>query len=118
MRLFVLLSFVSFSLCAENWPGWRGPRGDGTSLEKNIPTQWSTTENLAWKVAIPGKGHSSPVIWEDKVLLLTCLPEKEERVLLCLDRRNGKTLWQSTVLKTPLETLHRLNSRASSTPVT
>ena len=118
MRFIALFLVVSFSLCAENWPGWRGPRGDGTSLEKNIPTRWSTTENLAWKVAIAGKGHSSPVIWEDKVLLLTCLPEKEERVLLCLDRRNGKTLWQSTVLKTPLETLHRLNSRASSTPVT
>ncbi|SVC85539.1 uncharacterized protein METZ01_LOCUS338393, partial [marine metagenome] len=111
MRLIALFSFVSFSLLAENWPGWRGPRGDGTSTDKNVPTQWNSSENIAWKVAIPGKGHSSPVIWEDKVLLLSCLPEKEERVLLCLDRRNGKTLWQRTILKTPLETLHRLNSR-------
>ena len=118
MRFMGLFLVVSFSLCAENWPGWRGPRGDGTSLEKNIPTRWSTTENLAWKVTLPGRGHSSPVIWGDKVFLLSCLPEKEERVLLCLDRRSGKPLWKRTVLKTPLEAIHRLNSRASSTPVT
>jgi outer membrane protein assembly factor BamB len=118
MRLFVLFSFVSFSLGAENWPGWRGPRGDGTSREKQAPVKWSVTDNIAWKVAIQGKGHSSPVIWGDKVFLIACLPEKEERVLMCLDRRNGKTLWQNTILKTPLETLHRLNSRASGTPVT
>ena len=118
MRLFALFSFVSFSLCAENWPGWRGPRGDGTSLEKQAPVKWSVTDNIAWKVAISGKGHSSPVIWGDKIFLLACLPEKEERVLMCLDRRNGKTLWQRTILKTPLESAHRLNSRASGTPVT
>ena len=111
-------SFVSFSLCAENWPGWRGPRGDGTSLEKQAPVKWSVTDNIAWKVAIPGKGHSSPVIWGDKIFLIACLPEKEERVLMCLDRRNGKTLWQRTILKTPLESAHRLNSRASGTPAT
>ena len=118
MRLFVLFSFVSFSLCAENWPGWRGPRGDGTSLEKQAPVKWSATDNIAWKAAIPGRGHSSPVIWGDKIFLIACLPEKEERVLMCLDRRNGKTLWQRTILKTPLESAHRLNSRASGTPVT
>ena len=118
MRIAALSLVLSFSLLAENWPGWRGPRGDGTSLEKSLPTQWSATDNIAWKVLIPGKGHSSPVIWKDQIFLLACLAEKEERLLLCLDRRTGKTLWQSTVLKTPLETLHRLNSRASSTPVT
>ena len=118
MRLFVLFSFVSFSLGAENWPGWRGPRGDGTSLEKQAPVKWSAPDNIAWKAAIPGRGHSSPVIWGDKIFLITCLPEKEERVLMCLDRRNGKTLWQRTILKTPLESAHRLNSRASGTPVT
>ncbi|MEE2813192.1 MAG: PQQ-binding-like beta-propeller repeat protein [Verrucomicrobiota bacterium] len=118
MRIVALFLVLSFSLSAENWPGWRGPRGDGSSQEKNVPTRWSPTENIAWKQAIPGKGHSSPVIWENQIFLLACLAEKEERVLLCLDRRTGKTIWQSSILKTPLETLHRLNSRASSTPVT
>ena len=87
-------------------------------MEKNVPVKWSATENIAWKTAIPGEGHSSPVIYGDQVFLLSCLPEKQERVLISLDRNTGKPLWQRTVIKTPLETIHRLNSRASCTPVT
>ena len=102
----------------ENWPGWRGPRGDGTSLETNLPTQWSATSNLVWKTELPGNGHASPIVWEDKVFTVTCLPETEERKLLCLGRTTGKILWQETVLKSPLEGKHRLNSHASSTPAT
>ena len=118
MRFFALFSFVSISLFAENWPGWRGPNGDGVSSEKDIPVKWSRTENIAWKTAIPGKGLSSPIIWDDRVFLTTCLPNKEERILMCLDRSNGKVLWQTVAVKSPLETLHRLNSHASSTPAT
>jgi outer membrane protein assembly factor BamB len=103
---------------AEEWPGWRGPRGDGTSTETGVPYRWSATENVRWKVPIPGKGHSSPIIWGDRVFLTTCLEEKGERVLLCLDRKSGKTLWQRVVLTAPLERKHSLNSYASSTPVT
>ncbi|MDP6251490.1 MAG: PQQ-like beta-propeller repeat protein [Verrucomicrobiota bacterium] len=105
-------------LLSENWPNWRGPSGDGISLEKGIPVKWSPTENIAWRVAIPGKGHSSPVVWGNKVFLTTCLPEKEQRLLLCLDQRTGKKLWQKVVLNSPLETIHPLNSRASGTPAT
>jgi outer membrane protein assembly factor BamB len=105
---------------AENWPGWRGPRGDGTSLETSLPTTWNgpTGENIAWKVAIPGTGHSSPIVWDDRVFQVTCLEDKNERVLLCLDRRTGRTLWQQTVLAAPLEKKHSLNSYASGTPAT
>lgn len=118
---------VSFALCllassvsAENWPGWRGPRGDGTSLEKNIPVSWNGAEgkNVAWKVAIPGEGHASPTIWGNRVFLVSCLSDSKERVLISLDRRTGKKLWQKTVLEGPLETKHTLNSFASSTPTT
>ncbi len=121
MGLIFCWAMVSVSfLQAENWSGWRGPRGDGTSQETDLPTKWNgnTGENIAWKVKIPGAGHSSPVVWEDKVFLATCLPESEERVLLCLDRKTGETLWQKTVLKSKLETKHNLNSHASSTPAT
>ena len=118
MRLVVLLFFMPCLLLSENWPNWRGPSGDGISLEKGIPVKWSPTENIAWRVAIPGKGHSSPVVWGNKVFLTTCLPEKEQRLLLCLDQRTGKKLWQKVVLNSPLETIHPLNSRASSTPAT
>jgi outer membrane protein assembly factor BamB len=107
-------------VAAENWPGWRGPRGDGTSQEKNLPTTWNgeTGENVLWKVKLPGEGHSSPVVWDDRVFLGACLPESLERVLLCLDRRSGKELWRQTVVRCPLETKHTLNSRASGTPAT
>jgi outer membrane protein assembly factor BamB len=103
---------------AENWPMWRGPRGDGTSTETNIPLRWGPTENIAWRVAIPGQGHASPIIWEDHVFVVTCVPQTEERILLCLDRKTGATRWQQTVVRAPLENLHPLNSRASSTPAT
>lgn len=103
---------------AENWPGFRGPRGDGTSLETGLPVRWSGSENVAWKVPIPGRGHASPVVWGDRIFVVSALEEKEERILLCLDRPSGKTLWQRTVLKSPLEQIHRLNSYASSTPLT
>src|SRR5437868_7039116 len=58
----LILLALATTVSAEEWPGWRGPRGDGTSEETNLPTRWSKTENVAWKVPIPGKGHSSPVI--------------------------------------------------------
>ncbi len=103
---------------AENWPCWRGPRGDGTSLEKNIPVRWSATENIRWKVPVPGTGHASPIVWEDRIFLVSCLEEKQQRILLCYDRPSGKLLWQRVVLTAPLERKHRLNSYASSTPAT
>jgi outer membrane protein assembly factor BamB len=112
-----LLATVTLA-SAENWPGWRGPRGDGTSLEKNVPTKWSATESIIWKTAVPGLGHASPIVWEDRVFTVTCVPDSEERLLLCLDRASGKLLWQEAVLKSPLERKHKLNSHASSTPAT
>ena len=118
MRFILLFSLISISLMAENWPGWRGQSGDGISTETGIPTRWSGTENIAWKVTIPGNGHSSPVVWGNRVFLTSCLPEKEQRILLCLDRNTGKTLWKDVVLNSPLETIHPLNSRASGTPAT
>jgi outer membrane protein assembly factor BamB len=118
--LLVFAAATSTEASAENWPGWRGPRGDGTSAEQGISTAWDgpAGKGIAWKVKIPGEGHASPVIWEDRVFLVSCLDKREERVLICLDRRSGKTLWQRTVLKSKLETRHGLNSRASSTPAT
>lgn len=103
---------------AEDWPCWRGPRGDGTSLESGIATTWSGTENVAWKVPIAGIGHSSPIVWQDRIFMVTCLEQSEERVLLCLDRLTGSTLWKQTVFAAPLEGKHQLNSFASSTPAT
>jgi len=118
MRLVVIFFFVPALLFAENWPGWRGPGGDGVSAEKGIPTRWSSTRNIAWKVAIPGEGHSSPIIWGDKVFLTSSLTEKNKRILICLDRPSGQTVWRRDVVQSPPESIHRLNSRASGTPAT
>ena len=62
---------------AENWPMWRGPRMDGTSLETNVPTQWNADSNVLWKIALPGVGHASPIIWEKRVFTVTCLPDTQ-----------------------------------------
>lgn len=86
----------------------------------NVPVEWdsATGENVAWRVDVPGQGHSSPVLWNGRIFLTTCLPDSEERALLCLDRNSGRTLWQETVFAGPLETLHSRNSCASGTPAT
>jgi outer membrane protein assembly factor BamB len=102
---------------AESWPGWRGPRGDGTCTEQNVPTRWDPAEAL-WKTELPGLGHASAIVWADRVLTVTALPATEERMLLCLDRHTGKILWQQTVVQGPLEKLHKENSYASGTPAT
>jgi outer membrane protein assembly factor BamB len=102
---------------AENWPAWRGPRGDGTSAEKNSPTQWSGTENVLWKVPLAG-GHASPIVWGDRLFVVGAVAETEGRNLFCFDRHTGKILWQQTVVKSPFERKHRENSHASSTPAT
>jgi outer membrane protein assembly factor BamB len=114
----VTLLLAASAVAAENWPGFRGPRGDGSSGEKGVPVTWSATENIAWKVPIPGRGHSSPVVWGDRIFLVSAVQATEERILLCLDRKSGKTLWQRTALKSPMEQIHPLNTYASSTPLT
>lgn len=108
------------SLRAENWPGWRGPRGDGTINELYVPSRWDgiSGEGIAWKVPVPGLGHGSPIVWDDRIFLPSFLPDTSERVLLCFDRRSGALLWQESVLDSPPETKHKLNSHASSTPAT
>jgi outer membrane protein assembly factor BamB len=113
----VLLGFGA-SLQAEDWPGWRGPRGDGNSGETNIPVHWNAKENIAWKVQIPGKGHSSPVVWGDRIFVTTCIEHQQKRLLICLNRRTGKEVWNKLVVTAKLEPKHDLNSYASATPAT
>ncbi|MBC8868993.1 MAG: PQQ-binding-like beta-propeller repeat protein [Planctomycetes bacterium] len=118
--LLTALFWFPATACGENWPGWRGPRGDGTSLEKNVPTQWDgqTGKNVLWKTEVPGVGHASPIVWDDRIFLVSCLEDGLDRIVLCFDRLTGKMLWQRSVCRAPLETKNSLNSFASSTPVT
>ncbi len=118
--LFAIGLLAADSVRAENWPGWRGPRGDGTSEEKEVPLRWdgTTGENIVWKTPLPGRGHSSPIVWGDRLFVVSCVEEQQARILFCVDRQSGQILWQRTVIAAPLEKRHNLNSSASGTPAT
>jgi len=120
LTIFALLMCCALWLArsaeAEDWPQWRGPRGDGTSLETDLPTHWSANQNVAWKTPIPGIGHSSPIVVGDRVFVTTCIDQSEKRLVLCISRRDGTVLWQRHVLTAPLEQKNSLNSHASATP--
>ena len=103
---------------AENWPQWRGPQLNGHSTETDPPTTWSASENVLWKTPIPGTGHSSPIVFGNRVFVTTALEKAQQRQLLCIDRDTGKVVWTRDVLKAPLERKHTLNNFASSTPAT
>lgn len=91
---------------------------DGTSHETNVPIHWSATENVAWKSPLPGGGHASPIVWGDRIFTVAATVDQQARVLLCLDRKTGRILWQRVVVTSSLERKHQLNSYASSTPAT
>jgi outer membrane protein assembly factor BamB len=92
----LLLASCSFAF-AENWSQWRGPRLDGISHEKGLPTKWNKTENVAWRVELPGPAGSTPVVFDDRIYLTSVAgPAKEDLVLLCVST-DGKPLWQRTV---------------------
>ena len=121
-RLFLLssiaiVSFV-FEALGEDWPMWRGPRGDGIGLGNDIPTQWSATENIRWKLAIPGDGRASPIVCKDSVFVTTSIVDTLSRRLIRIDRDSGKIIWDVQVHQGPIEKQHRQNTSASSTPAT
>ena len=120
------------------WPKWRGPDDNGMA-RSDAPLHWSDTENIKWKAPIPGRGHSSPVLWGDRIFLTTAAPtnptaapprqrrggdaspQAEHRFeLICLDKKTGKVLWQRTArTATPHEGYHNsYGSFASNSPVT
>jgi outer membrane protein assembly factor BamB len=115
----LLLLLAAGAAWGENWPGWRGPRGDGTSTETNLPTKWSPTENVRWHVKLPGPGNSSPVVWGDRVFLTQSLDKAgTQRAVMCFDRKDGKLLWQQAVPFKGKEPTHGTNPYCSATPVT
>lgn len=140
----LLAAVVPPALEAEHWASWRGPSDNGMA-ETDAPTTWSDTENVKWKTEIPGRGHSSPVVWGDRIFLTTAIqvgtpppppaqpeggrrgpgggagPLVEHRFeVLCIDKNSGKILWQKTAhTATPHEGYHRqYGSFASNSPVT
>lgn len=137
-----------FSLCSivngGNWPHWRGPEANGVDRSANPPVTWSEKKNIRWKVSLTGSGSSTPILWKERIFLLSVvdtekvnpsLPRPEDQpkrvfdithpntefefLLLCLDRKSGKELWRRVATKLiPHEGTHRDNNFASASPTT
>lgn len=107
-----------FSALADNWPMWRGVNGDGTTTESKLPEKWSQTENVVWKVALPDRGNSTPVVWGEKVFVTQAIEKEGKRLLLCFDKKTGRQLWEAgTIYKEP-ELTHGTNPYCSASPAT
>ncbi len=98
----------------ENWPQWRGPFGNGVAAGEGYPVRWSRTENVAWKVKLPGIGSSTPIVWEDHIFL-TC-PLEEQNGVLCFDR-TGRLRWQQRIGRVR-HGKHKKGSGTNPSPVT
>jgi len=124
-----------------NWAQWRGPLATGVAPHGDPPVEWSETHNIRWKTSLPGKGHSSPIVWEDRIFLTAAIPFGDEVsvehdhvdgehdnlpvtrahrfVVLAINGKNGAILWQHTAREaTPREGGHTTGSLASASPVT
>ena len=123
-----VLAFLSVLTLAQDWTKFRGPTGDGHVTVKSIPLKWSDTENVKWKVSVPGKGWSSPVISKGKIYLTSAVAEGDnqdaadvsrELRVICYDSSNGKEIWDTKVFdQKPLKRpIHHKNSHASPTPI-
>lgn len=147
---YFILPWLSLSACSvlagepgtASWPSFRGPQASGLADNDSLPTHWSVQrgENIKWKIAIPGLGHSCPVIWGDRIFVTTAVKESGEADLkiglygdiasvnemethhwrlFCLDKATGKMLWEKTARKAvPRIRRHPKSSHANSTPAT
>src|SRR5881392_3358559 len=96
-RLLALLCVgcVGSFAAADDWPAWRGPTGQGYCFEKNLPTKWSKTENVKWKIPLSESGNSTPIVWKDKIFLTEANKGGTVRSLICFNRADGKQLWKN-----------------------
>jgi len=126
---------------ANNWPQWRGLHNSGAVAAGNTPVEFSETKNLNWKIEIPGKGHATPIVWENQIIIQTAVatdkkPEKSadsvtspmapsstefihQFMVISVDKNTGKIIWKTVVKEEfPVERTHDLGSWASNSPVT
>ena len=110
---------------AEDWPQWRGPRGNSTSLDSDLPVAWSAEAGIVWKTPLPEWGSSTPAIWGDAVFVTT--QSEDDLLVLKINRQNGAIEWTQKVgqASTPRsgpkrekQKFHQLHNLASPSPVT
>lgn len=113
------LFWTSVPTIASDWPQWRGADGTGISAEANLPTRWTATEGLRWKIELPGRGLSSPIISNGRVYLTACTGPTQERLhVLCFEATTGKRLWERQFWATGLTGCHPKTCMAAPTPAT
>ncbi|NLT69375.1 MAG: PQQ-binding-like beta-propeller repeat protein [Verrucomicrobiaceae bacterium] len=119
LALYLALAVLAIPVQANDWPSWRGPNGDG-KLPDTIayPTKWSATDNIAWRVDLPDRGNSSPVVAGDRLFLTQSESEGRLRSLICFDTQDGRTLWKKTIHYDKVEATHRTNPHCPASPVT
>ncbi len=124
----VIFFCVGSSCVAGDWPRFRGPDGNGHSTAIEVPLKWSATSNVKWKVAVPGKGWSSPVLFSGRIYLTAAVANGDDQDAngvdrqlraLCLDAASGNIIWDTLVFRQDGERaprIHKKNSHASPTP--
>jgi len=97
---FMVFVILSASLvCGGQWPHWRGPNFNGSTDEKNLPSDWSRTDRIVWTADLPGSSAATPIIWDDRVFISGVDASRNKLIAMCLDRTNGKLLWQRDIAK-------------------
>ena len=122
--LFLVAGWTRPSCAADSpdWPQFRGPTGNGHATAKRVPLEWNVGKNIAWKVPVPGRGWSSPVLSKGRLYFTSAIPKPGgglDLALLCVDSASGNSLWQTSVFEEGAEapSIHRKNSHASPTPI-
>ena len=130
LACFLCLSqWMTADVRADNWAHWRGPTGNGVAPDANPPVEFDSRKNVKWKVKIPGRSSGSPVVWEDRVFVVTSEPASNANrsgglprlsfKVLCFDRGTGNLVWDAVATtSTPHEPTHATNSFASASPCT
>src|SRR5262245_23642088 len=122
MRLLVVAIAGSFVVAttsrADDWPSFRGPRGTGVSDDKAAPMTWGEKTNVRWRVALPDRGNSTPVVWGDRVFVTQAVAKEKRRALLTFDLATGRELWRAGVTFEGKEPTNQLNPYCSASAAT
>src|SRR5262245_46767703 len=131
-------AFPSLSVQGQNWPQWRGPNANGIAAETGLPVAWSPSDNIAWKVTLPGRGMSTPIVWGDRIFVTSQIGfgKVESRsaryegpvmsddgpvtfVVQCFGRESGKLLWEHRLpAEKPVPSVHAFHNLSTPSPVT
>lgn len=119
MRLLITLGIclnLLTVLPAADWTQWRGPSHNNVAEPgQNVPTSWSATQNIVWQARVPGRGHSSPVVVGDLIVLTSADEQGQRQGVFAFDRQSGKQQWATVVSQGGFPKIHAKNTHASST---